>query len=48
MEGANLRRAQVLRDDHAFTVDLQSALGGSAAGRVALYSNDVVYIPAAP
>jgi len=44
-EQANLKRAQVLRDDHAFTVDLQSALGGSAAGRVALYSNDVVYIP---
>lgn len=42
---ANLRRAQVVRDDQAFTVDLQGALGGSAAGRVALYSNDVVYIP---
>lgn len=42
---ANLRRAQVVRDNRAFTVDLQSALGGSAAGRVALYSNDVVYIP---
>lgn len=44
-EGANLKRAQVVRDDQAFTVDLQSALGGSAAGRVALYSNDVVYVP---
>jgi protein involved in polysaccharide export with SLBB domain len=42
---ANLKRAQVVRDDRAFTVDLQSALGGSAAGRVALYSNDVVYVP---
>jgi protein involved in polysaccharide export with SLBB domain len=44
-EVANLKRAQVVRDDRAFTVDLQSALGGSAAGRVALYSNDVVYVP---
>jgi hypothetical protein len=26
-------------------VDLQSALGGSASGRVVLYSNDVVVIP---
>jgi|SRR5579883_224999 polysaccharide export outer membrane protein len=42
---ANLRRAQVVRDNRAFTIDLQSALGGSAAGRVALYSNDVVYLP---
>jgi protein involved in polysaccharide export with SLBB domain len=42
---ANLKRAQVVRDDRAFTIDLQSALGGSAAGRVTLYSNDVVYIP---
>jgi protein involved in polysaccharide export with SLBB domain len=45
MEGANLKRAQVIRDDKAFTIDLQSALGGSAAGRVALYSNDIVFIP---
>lgn len=44
-ERANLKRAQVVRDDRAFTIDLQSALGGSAAGRVTLYSNDVVYIP---
>jgi protein involved in polysaccharide export with SLBB domain len=44
-EQANLKRTQVVRDDQAFTVDLQSALGGSAAGRVALYSNDVVYVP---
>jgi protein involved in polysaccharide export with SLBB domain len=44
-EHANLKRAQVVRDDRAFTVDMQSALGGSAAGRVALYSNDVVYVP---
>jgi protein involved in polysaccharide export with SLBB domain len=44
-EQANLKRAQVVRDNRAFTVDLQSALGGSAAGAVALYSNDVVYVP---
>jgi protein involved in polysaccharide export with SLBB domain len=44
-EHANLKRAQVLRDDRAFTVDMQSALAGSAAGRVGLYSNDVVYVP---
>jgi len=44
-ETANLKRAQVVREDRAFVVDLQSALGGSAAGRVALYSNDVVYVP---
>jgi polysaccharide export outer membrane protein len=44
-EQANLKRAQVVRDNRAFVVDLQSALGGSAAGRVALYSNDVVYVP---
>ena len=35
----------MVRQDQAFAVDLQSALGGSAAGRVALYSNDVVYVP---
>jgi protein involved in polysaccharide export with SLBB domain len=45
IEGANLKRTQVIRDDKAFTVDLQSALGGSAAGRVALYSNDIVFVP---
>jgi protein involved in polysaccharide export with SLBB domain len=44
-ERANLSRTQVIRDGRAFTVDLQSALAGSAAGQVALYSNDVVYVP---
>jgi len=44
-EVANLKKAQVVRDDKAFNIDLESALGGSAAGRVALYSNDVVFIP---
>ena len=44
-ETANLKHTQVVRDNRAFTIDLQSALGGSAAGRIALYSNDVVYVP---
>jgi len=42
---ANLKRAQVIRENQVFFVDLQSALAGSAAGRVTLYSNDVVYLP---
>lgn len=42
---ADLRKAQVIREDHVFTVDLESALAGSASGRVTLYSNDVVYLP---
>jgi protein involved in polysaccharide export with SLBB domain len=42
---ANLKRAQVIRENHVFAVDLESALAGSAAGRVTLYSNDVVYLP---
>ena len=41
---ADLRKAQVIRENHVFTVDLESALAGSAAGRVTLYSNDVVYL----
>jgi protein involved in polysaccharide export with SLBB domain len=42
---ANLRRTRVVREGRVFEVDLQSALGGSASGRVVLYSNDVVVIP---
>lgn len=42
---ANLRSTRVVRDGRLFTVDLQSGLAGSAAGRVVLYSNDVVVIP---
>jgi protein involved in polysaccharide export with SLBB domain len=42
---ADLRRTRVIRDGREFIVDLQSALAGSPAGRVGLYSNDVVYIP---
>jgi polysaccharide biosynthesis/export protein len=42
---ADLKRTRVLRDGREFIVDLQSALSGSATGRIGLYSNDVVYIP---
>jgi protein involved in polysaccharide export with SLBB domain len=42
---ADLRRTRVIRDGREFIIDLQSALEGSPAGRVGLYSNDVVYIP---
>lgn len=42
---ADLRHTRVIRDGQEFIVDLQSALAGSPAGRVGLYSNDVVYIP---
>jgi protein involved in polysaccharide export with SLBB domain len=50
-ERANLRRTRVIRDGKTYTVDFEQALGGGAArrgagGRVALYSNDVVYVPA--
>ena len=42
---ADLQHTRVIRDGREFIVDLQSALVGSPAGRVGLYSNDVVYIP---
>jgi len=42
---ADLQHTRVIRDGREFIVDLQSALAGSPAGRVGLYSNDVVYIP---
>jgi protein involved in polysaccharide export with SLBB domain len=42
---ADLSHTRVIRDGREFIIDLQSALIGSAAGRVGLYSNDVVYIP---
>ena len=44
-ERADLQHTRVIRDGREFIIDLQSALTGSAAGRVGLYSNDVVYIP---
>lgn len=42
---ANLRRTRVVREGRVFEVDLESALTGSAAGRIVLYSNDVVVVP---
>lgn len=45
LERADLRKTRVVRDGRAFEVDLQSALSGSAAGRVVLYSNDLVVVP---
>lgn len=42
---ANLDETRVVREGRSHIVDLQSALGGSAAGRVVLYSNDYVIIP---
>lgn len=45
LERADLRKTRVVRDGRAFVVDLQSALSGSAAGRVVLYSNDLVVVP---
>ena len=42
---ANLRQTRVVRQGRVFEVDLQSALVGSAAGRVVLYSNDVIVVP---
>jgi len=34
----------VIRDGLAFKVDMESALNGSAAGRIVLYSNDVIVV----
>lgn len=44
-ERANLKKAQVVREGRAVTVDLESALAGSVTGRYVLNSNDVLYIP---
>ena len=44
-ENADLRRTRVVRDGRAYTVDLESALAGSSAGRIVLYSNDYVVVP---
>ena len=41
---AKLRDTRVIRDGHAFKVDMESALEGSAAGRIVLYSNDVIVV----
>jgi polysaccharide export outer membrane protein len=44
-ENADMRKARVVREGRAFGVNLESALAGSAAGRVVLYSNDVLVVP---
>jgi protein involved in polysaccharide export with SLBB domain len=44
-ERANLSKTRVVRQGRAFEVNLESALGGSAAGLVVLNSNDIVYVP---
>ncbi len=44
-ERADLKRTRVIRDGKAYEVDMEAALHGSASGRVALYSNDVVFVP---
>jgi protein involved in polysaccharide export with SLBB domain len=41
---ARLRDTRVIRDGQAFRVDMESGLEGSAAGRIVLYSNDVVVV----
>jgi protein involved in polysaccharide export with SLBB domain len=41
---AKLRDTRVIRDGRAFPVDMESGLRGSAAGRIVLYSNDVVVV----
>jgi len=41
---AKLEDTRVIRDGQAFRVDMESALAGSAAGRIVLYSNDVVVV----
>ena len=41
---AKLKDTRVIRDGRAFRVDMESALSGGAAGRIVLYSNDVVVV----
>jgi protein involved in polysaccharide export with SLBB domain len=41
---ARLKDTRVIRDGRAFRVDMESALNGSAAGRIVLYSNDVIVV----
>lgn len=43
-ERARLKDTRVIRDGQAFRVDMESGLKGSAAGRIVLYSNDVVVV----
>ena len=41
---ARLKETRVIRDGRAFRVDMDAGLKGSAAGRIVLYSNDVVVV----
>ena len=41
---AKLKETRVIRDGRAFKVDMESGLKGSAAGRIVLYSNDVIVV----
>ena len=43
-ERANMKAVRVIRGGRPYKVDLQSALSGSSAGRVVLFSNDVVFL----
>ena len=42
---SDLRKTRVVRERKEYVVDLESALSGSAAGLIQLYSNDMVFIP---
>ena len=44
-DDANLARTRVVREGRVHVVNLRSALEGGAAGRIVLYSNDVVEVP---
>ena len=41
---AKLTDTRVIRDGHAFKVDMEGGLRGSASGRIVLYSNDVIVV----
>ena len=41
---AKLKDTRVIREGRAFRVDMEAGLKGSAAGRIVLYSNDVVVV----
>lgn len=41
---ARLQDTRVIRDGRAFKVDMEGGLRGSSAGRIVLYSNDVVVV----
>jgi protein involved in polysaccharide export with SLBB domain len=42
---ASLKDARVVRGSRVVPVDLESAMNGSATGRVVLYSNDLLVVP---